>query len=68
MRQRPGGIRAREVVAQIDLSINVAEHSPPESRRARNRGLDALTAGRRAKIFIDDDEIPSPGWLSALLT
>ncbi|MFB3977995.1 glycosyltransferase family 2 protein [Microbacterium proteolyticum] len=58
---------AREVVAQFDSVDYVAEHTPGIAA-ARNRGLDALTADDEAMIFIDDDEIPSPGWLSALLT
>lgn len=39
----------------------------PGIAAARNRGLDALEADDQAIIFIDDDEIPAPGWLSALI-
>ncbi|MGF1476350.1 MAG: glycosyltransferase family 2 protein [Geminicoccaceae bacterium] len=35
--------------------------------RARNACLDAVPEAAEWVAFIDDDEVPSPGWLSALL-
>lgn len=42
-------------------------HEPePGIAAVRNRALTEL-AGTRAVIFIDDDEVPEPGWLAALV-
>lgn len=42
-------------------------HEPaPGIAHARNRALDE-TAGSRLLVFIDDDERPTPGWLSSML-
>lgn len=43
-------------------------HEPaPGIAAARNRGLDATTKDDDAIIFIDDDELPAPGWLREIL-
>lgn len=44
-------------------------HEPqPGIAAARNTALDeAVQAGARAVVFIDDDEIPEPGWLATLV-
>lgn len=44
-------------------------HEPtPGIAAARNAGLDAAAAvGADAVVFIDDDELPDPGWLAALV-
>lgn len=39
----------------------------PGIAAARNRGLRAVSDSTDGVIFIDDDEIPAAGWLSALL-
>ena len=44
-------------------------HEPrPGIAAGRNRALDhALAAGAAAVVFLDDDEVPRPGWLQALV-
>lgn len=58
---------ARETVAAADFPVRYAVESTPGIAAARNRILDEC-AERDLVAFIDDDEVPRPHWLSALLT
>lgn len=65
---------ARETVEAVAASIAGAEvpiryaHEPhPGIASARNRALDEA-AGSALLAFIDDDELPHPGWLRELVT
>jgi succinoglycan biosynthesis protein ExoM len=56
---------AREAVASFERARYV--HEPlPGIPAARNRALDEA-AGARFIVFIDDDEVPNDGWLTALV-
>ena len=49
------------------MSVRYVVEERPGVAAVRNRALDE-TAERDLLIFIDDDEIPSPGWLKALVS
>jgi glycosyltransferase involved in cell wall biosynthesis len=63
--------RARAAVAELadrlSVPIRYAVEAEPGISAARNRAL-AESGDDDILIFIDDDERPEPGWLSALLT
>ncbi len=61
--------RAETAKATVERFPTVEYLAEPEPgiAAARNRGLDALSVDDDAIIFIDDDEIPSEGWLRALI-
>jgi succinoglycan biosynthesis protein ExoM len=56
---------ARDVLARYPAARYVHEPQPGIAR-ARNAAL-AATRSADLLVFIDDDEIPEPGWLAALL-
>lgn len=57
----------RAVVESADHpAVRYVHETAPGISRARNRALDEC-ADRDVLVFIDDDERPAPGWLSALL-
>jgi glycosyltransferase involved in cell wall biosynthesis len=57
----------RAVVDRIDsLSILYLPEPQPGIPAARNAALDAASDCRLI-VFIDDDELPEPGWLAALI-
>ncbi len=58
---------AREVAASAALPVRYVVEPTPGIVAARNRLLDE-SADRDLLAFIDDDEVPRPGWLSALIT
>jgi glycosyltransferase involved in cell wall biosynthesis len=53
----------------VDGTCATYLHEPePGIAAGRNAALDhAIAAGARAVVFIDDDEVPEPGWLGALV-
>ena len=59
---------ARSVVEEYAAShpVRYAHEPRPGIAAARNRGLDE-TSQADVVVFIDDDERPQPGWLTALL-
>ncbi|MEV7756310.1 glycosyltransferase [Microbacterium sp. NPDC089180] len=57
---------AREAVAFFP-GVEYIHEPLPGIAAARNRGLDATTEDDDAIIFIDDDEVPAPGWLREML-
>ncbi len=62
---------ASPVVASVTVDGRAARYLPepePGIAAARNAALDhAVAAGARAVVFIDDDELPEPGWLATLV-
>ncbi len=58
---------AREVVRAAPLPVRFEVEPTPGIAAVRNRLLD-LAADCDAIAFIDDDEVPRPGWLAALVT
>lgn len=58
---------AREVAANAALPVRYVVEPTPGIVAARNRLLDEC-ADRDLLAFIDDDEVPRAGWLSALIT
>jgi cellulose synthase/poly-beta-1,6-N-acetylglucosamine synthase-like glycosyltransferase len=64
------GFAVRAVIAEMAAAMNGPVLYLEEPRRgisfARNRGLDACIDAEFI-AFIDDDEVPEPGWLEALL-
>lgn len=61
----PNG-RARRVVADAGWSELIYAHEAEHGISAgRNRAIDE-SAGSRLLVFIDDDELPVSGWLSAI--
>ncbi|MBX0299472.1 glycosyltransferase family 2 protein [Cryobacterium sp. 1639] len=59
------GAREQVLRAGADAPIRYRHEPAPGIAAARNRALDECTA--RWLIFIDDDERPTPEWLTALL-
>lgn len=57
---------ARSTVSRFAKAEYLAEPTPGIAA-ARNRGLDATRDDDDAIIFVDDDELPTAGWLQALL-
>lgn len=58
---------ARPVVEALGDERVAYEHEPRRGiSAARNRALDSAE-GRRLLVFVDDDELPRPGWLAHLL-
>lgn len=57
---------ARPTVAAAPLPVRYAHETTPGISAARNRALDE-SRGSHLLAFLDDDEIPLPGWLSSLL-
>lgn len=62
----PTGSARAEVEQVADERVTYVVESTPGIAAARNRALDE-TVNTRAIVFIDDDERPAPGWLSALV-
>lgn len=66
-----GDPRVGEIVATFALESGLAARCATEPRRglsqARNAALARVPADADFVAFIDDDEVPSPGWLAALL-
>ncbi len=58
---------AREVIAAAPLPVRYGVEPTPGIVAARNRLLDEC-GERELLAFIDDDEVPRAGWLSALIT
>ncbi|MFS0704251.1 glycosyltransferase family 2 protein, partial [Cellulomonas sp. 179-A 9B4 NHS] len=62
-----GGARA-VVETAAALGVDYVREPRPGLAAVRNRALDAAAdAGARAVVFVDDDEVPQPGWLAALV-
>lgn len=65
-----GGDRAEEIVAQLShghpASLRYHVEARPGASHARNRGLGEASGPIVA--MIDDDVVPGPGWLVALVT
>ena len=63
--------RAAEICRRAAPSFPWGLHCEEEPRRgityARNRGLERALPSADYVAFIDDDEVPDPGWLEALL-
>lgn len=58
---------ARAVVSPLEKrGVRYVHEKLPGLAAARNRALMESSA-RNALVFIDDDEVPTPGWLEALL-
>ncbi len=50
------------------LGVDYVVEPRPGLTAVRNRALDAAAeAGARVVVFVDDDEVPQPGWLTALV-
>lgn len=63
-----GAASARDVVLAVAPETHYEVEPVPGIARARNHALDAAgRLGARLLIFIDDDEEPRRGWLTALL-
>lgn len=61
------GRSAETVLPELPAADVTYVHEPlPGLAAARNAAL-AAAAGARAVVFIDDDEVPAPGWLRALV-
>ncbi|WP_196250675.1 glycosyltransferase family 2 protein [Cellulomonas sp. JZ18] len=62
-----GGARA-VTDARAGLGIDYVHEPRPGLAAVRNRALDAARGtGARVVVFVDDDEVPQPGWLAALV-
>jgi glycosyltransferase involved in cell wall biosynthesis len=59
------GARAT-VAGWADVGVRYAHEPRPGISAARNRGIDE-SALADALVYIDDDEMPAPGWLEALV-
>ncbi len=57
---------AREPIARLGLPVDYVVEANPGIAHGRNRVLDEAGSARFV-VFIDDDELPAPGWLKALL-
>lgn len=57
---------ARATVEEAPLPVRYAHETTPGISAARNRALDE-SRDSHLLAFLDDDEIPLPGWLSSLL-
>jgi glycosyltransferase involved in cell wall biosynthesis len=56
-------------LGSLDTGLHYVLETRPGIAAARNRALDAAyELGAHALVFIDDDEVPEPGWLNALVT
>ncbi|WP_233551508.1 glycosyltransferase family 2 protein [Amnibacterium setariae] len=60
------GAGAREAVSAVGGPVQYVHEPEPGIAAARNRALDEARDDD-VLVFIDDDERPDPGWLSALL-
>lgn len=63
----PDGSAATTVAAWAGRGIRYVHEPRPGISAARNRAL-AEAGGADLLVFIDDDEMPSPGWLAHLVT
>lgn len=64
----PAGGAAVVVRAAAGLDASYVHEPRPGLAAVRNAALDAATgAGARLLAFVDDDEVPEPGWLAALV-
>jgi succinoglycan biosynthesis protein ExoM len=63
----PDGGAREEVERWADHGVRYAQEPTPGLAAVRNRSLDEA-AGADAVVFIDDDEVPSAGWLEALVS
>jgi hypothetical protein len=61
----PAGSAAEVVRGFADRGVRYAHEPAPGISAARNRALDEA-AGADVLVFLDDDELPSPGWLTNL--
>jgi GT2 family glycosyltransferase len=63
--------RARAICSELEPGFPWRLRCEEEPRQgityARNRGLDCALPGADFVAFIDDDEVPEPGWLDALM-
>jgi succinoglycan biosynthesis protein ExoM len=59
-------MRAAEAAQDPPTVVRYVVEPKPGIAAARNRALDE-SEGSRLLLFIDDDEVPTPGWLAALL-
>lgn len=77
LREQTGQSGARLLVVDNDpagsgrsvalrCGVDYVQEPRPGIAAARNRALDEAV-GQRFLVFIDDDEVPVPGWLQALL-
>ena len=57
---------ARDVVAETHVDLRYVHEATPGISAARNRALDECHTSDLI-AFLDDDEIPRPGWLSSLV-
>lgn len=57
---------ARDVVADVGPGVRYVHEPEPGIAAGRNRAIDEA-AGAAALVFIDDDELPEPGWLASLV-
>ncbi|MCZ2836437.1 glycosyltransferase family 2 protein [Modestobacter sp. VKM Ac-2985] len=57
---------AATVADRVGPRVRYVHEPRPGIAAARNRALDEA-AGADALVFIDDDEVPTPGWLSGLV-
>ena len=62
----PEGSAADVVRAFADRGIRYAHEPAPGISAARNRALDEAAAAE-VLVFLDDDELPGPGWLAHLV-
>jgi len=62
----PAGSAAADVLAADPAAVRYVHEPRPGIAAARNRALDEAT-GYDALVFIDDDELPGPGWLTGLV-
>lgn len=66
-----GSPEVRRIVGAFAANGNMPARYAVESQRgisqARNAALDLIPGDSDFAAFIDDDEVPSPGWLDALL-
>ena len=62
------GLQACREFPEFRWDLDVLAEERPGISFARNRGVqEALALGADALVFIDDDEVPDPGWLDGLL-
>jgi len=62
----PAGSAAAVVGAWADRGVRYVNETRPGISAARNRAL-AEAADAELLVFLDDDELPSPGWLAELV-
>jgi len=57
-----------EFAAKMDYSLNYCCELRRGLSHVRNKAVEFATGFADALVFIDDDEVPSPGWLDHLVT